>query len=82
MTKKIINQPVQVSAVTFDRYFEPMPRRIEFEGRTLTFISSGIRMLVTSNGRITRLWDMFDGEAEYRLRHDDSSAWTLVTISR
>ncbi|MFZ1458544.1 MAG: hypothetical protein WAT17_01570 [Candidatus Saccharimonadales bacterium] len=81
MTKKIINQTVQVSAVTFDRHFEPVPRRIEFEGRTLTFISEGIRLLIKSNGHMTRLWDMFDGEAHYRLRHDDS-AWTLMTISR
>ncbi|MBP7760826.1 MAG: hypothetical protein WBB39_02950 [Candidatus Saccharimonadales bacterium] len=81
MTKKTINQPVHVSAVTFDRQFEPVPRRIEFEGRTLTFISQGIRLLIKSNGHMTRLWDMCDGEAYYRLRRDDG-AWTLVTISR
>ena len=67
MTKKIVNQPVQVSAVTFDRQFEPVPRRIEFEGRTLTFISSGIRYLIRQNGHLIRMVDMVDGEAEYRL---------------
>lgn len=79
--KTTINKTVHVSAVTFNRQFEPVPRRIEFEGRTLTFISQGIRLLIKSNGHMTRLWDMFDGEAHYRLRHDDS-AWTLVAISR
>lgn len=81
MTKKIINQPVQVSAVTFDRQFEPVPRRIEFEGRTLTFISQGIRLLIKRNGHMSRLWDMCDGDAYYRLRHDNGT-WTLVAISR
>ena len=80
MTKKVINQKVQVSAVTFNRHFDEVPRRIEFEGRTLTFISSGIRFLIRNNGHITRLFDMSDGVAEYRLRRDERD-WTLVTIS-
>jgi len=81
MTKTVINKPVQVSAVTFNNRFEPMPRRIEFEGRTLTFISDGIRFLIKNNGHITRLFDMSDGAAEYRLRQEDSN-WTLVAISQ
>lgn len=81
MTKTVINKPVQVSAVTFSRQFEPMPRRIEFEGRTLTFIGDGIRFLIKNNGHITRLFDMSDGSAEYRLRQEDQN-WTLVAISQ
>ncbi|MFZ2494596.1 MAG: hypothetical protein WAW60_02375 [Candidatus Saccharimonadales bacterium] len=81
MTKKVINQKVAVSAVTFNRHFEEVPRRIEFEGRTLTFISSGIRYLIKQNGHLIRMWDLFDGEAEYRLRQQGND-WTLVTISR
>ncbi len=80
MTKKVINQKVQVSAITFNKQFEAVPRRIEFEGRTLTFLDAGIRLLIRSNGHITRLWDMFDGESQYRLRQQGSD-WTLVTIS-
>lgn len=81
MTKTTINKPVAVSAVTFNRQFEPIPRRIEFEGRTLTFIGAGLRYLIKQNGAVTRLFDMSDGHAEYRLRQDDA-AWTLVTISQ
>ncbi|MEO5691314.1 MAG: hypothetical protein ABIQ64_03960 [Candidatus Saccharimonadales bacterium] len=81
MTKTVINRPVEVSAVTFSSRFEPIPRRIEFEGRTLTFIGAGIRFLIKNNGHITKLFDMSDGSAEYRLRHENSS-WTLVAISR
>lgn len=79
MKKQIINQPVQVSAVTFDRQFEPVPKRIEFEGRSLTFISAGIRYLIRRGDVETRLFDMSDGEAEYRLRRD-TSGWTLVQL--
>lgn len=81
MTKKHINLPVEVTSVSFNKDFEPVPRRIEFEGRTLTFISSGIRLLIKNNGVATRLFDMSDGEANYRLRHDES-AWTLMSITR
>lgn len=81
MTRKIINQKIAVSAVTFNSQFEPIPRRIEFEGRTLTFIGAGLRYLIRQNGAVTRLFDMSDGQARYRLRQDDS-AWTLVAISR
>lgn len=81
MTKTIINKPVSVSAVTFGKEFEPVPRRIEFEGKTLTFIGEGLRYLIRNNGVVTRLFDMSDGEAEYRLRHDNTN-WTLVAISR
>jgi len=81
MTKTIINKPIDVTAVTFSKQFEPIPRRIEFEGRSLTFIGSGIRYLIKKGDIATRIFDMSDGEAEYRLRHDDS-AWTLVAISQ
>ncbi len=81
MTKTTINKKINVSAVTFNRRFEPVPRRIEFEGRSLTFIGQGIRLIIKNNGHITRLWDMFDGESQYRLRQDDHD-WTLVAISR
>ncbi len=81
MTKTIINKPVEVSAVRFSEHFEPIPRRIEFEGRTLTFIGAGLRFLINRDGVITRLFDMSDGTAEYRLRQENA-AWTLVAISR
>lgn len=81
MTKTTINKKVAVSAVTFNRQFDPIPRRIEFEGRSLTFINNGIRFLIKNNGRVTRLFDMSDGTAQYRLRCENQE-WTLLTISR
>ncbi len=81
MTKKHINLPVQVTAVTFNKDFEPVPRRIEFEGQTLTFTGSGIGLRIAQNGVISRLFDMSDGTAQYRLRQDVSQ-WTLMSITR
>ena len=80
MTKTIINREISVSSFSFNKQFEALPRRIEFEGRSLTFLGSGIRFLIKNNGHIIRLFDMSDGEAEYRLRCDNGTAWTLVTI--
>lgn len=83
MTKTMINEPVEVTAITFTRQFEPIPRRIEYRGRSLTFLGSGMRYLVKTGGSVVRLCDMTDGEASYRLRKDSlSGAWLLVAITR
>lgn len=83
MTKTFINEPVEVTAMTFTKQFEPIPRRIEFHGRTLTFLGSGMRYLVKKGENMVRLCDMTDGEASYRLRRDGlDGTWRLVTITR
>lgn len=82
MTKKMINQEVAVTAVYFrsKEDFDTYPRRIEFEGTTYTF-ADGIRYLVRKGEQLTRLFDMTDGQAQFRLRQDADN-WTLVAISR
>lgn len=83
MTRTLINQPIDVTAVRFNNKFEPVPRRIEFQGRTLTFIGSAIRYCIQRDGHTTRMLDMSDGEAWYRLRREGRpNTWTLVAISR
>lgn len=83
MTKTIINQEVAVTAVSFRRNFEPVPRRIEFGGQAYTFLDAGIRYLVKNGERVSQLFDMTDGTSNFRLRHDTgASNWTLVAISR
>lgn len=82
MSKTIINQEVAVTAVSFHRNFEPIPRRIEFGGRAYTFVDNGMRYSVKSGKRMARLFDMTDGTHCFRLRHEaGTAAWTLVTIS-
>ena len=83
MNKYTIEKPVDVTAVKFDRDFNPIPARIEFEGHSYTFIDSGIRYLIHHGERIVRLFDMSDGENKYRLRQDSEEGdWQLVSISR
>ncbi len=83
MTRTKIEQPVEVTAVRFARNFEPVPKRIEFEGRTISFIDEGLRYCIKRGGVITRLFDLSDGESLFRLKLEPSThTWNLLTISR
>jgi hypothetical protein len=83
MTKTTIEKPVSVTAIRFARNFETVPSRIEFEGRTITFIDEGIRLSIKQGSKITRLFDLSDGESLFRLRQEPSSLnWNLLSISR
>ncbi len=83
MTKTTINKNVRVTAVWFDKNFNEVPKRIEFDGRSYTFVDRGLRYCIKRGEQITRLFDLTDGEAYFRLKHEvDSSAWNLLSISR
>lgn len=83
MTKNIINEEVAVTAVTFRNDFDTIPQRIEYRGRAYTFVDSGMSYRIKQGGRISRLFDMTDGTANFRLRNDaGASSWTLVAITR
>ena len=83
MTKTTIEKPVIVTAVHFGKNFEPVPQRIEFEGRTISFIDEGLRYYIKRGGVITRLFDLSDGESLFRLKLEPNShTWNLLTISR
>jgi len=53
------------------------PRRMEWNGQTVTFAEAGLRMLVRQGSKLVQLFDMTDDSTTYRLRRDGSS-WTLV----
>jgi len=83
MTKKFINQDVAVTAVSFRKNFETVPQRIEYRGVTYSFVGAGMRYLVSSGERKTRLFDMTDGSTKFRLRNESgASNWTLVAITQ
>lgn len=83
MKTELINQNVAVTAVRFSRQFEPIPKRIEFGGRSINFVDEGIRIAIKSGQRMTRLFDMSDGNQSFRLRQSaGESNWQLVSISR
>lgn len=55
------------------------PHRIEYEGRLVTFMDSGLRLLVKSGQRLAELFDMSDGQDIYRLKLEDNH-WTLIGV--
>ena len=83
MKTELINQNVNVTSIRFTRQFDPIPRRIEFGGRSINFVDEGIRIAIKSGDRLTRLFDMSDGAQHFRLRHSaGESSWRLVSITK
>jgi hypothetical protein len=79
-----INKEVAVTAMYFkgSRQLRSYPKRMEFNGREYTFVESGLRYLVQKGHQLVQVFDMTDGEANYRLRFDDhQKLWTLVDIA-
>lgn len=73
-----INQTVNVNAFYFaGKEMKTFPRRIEWDGRLVTFAEAGLRMLVKSGEQLVQLFDMTDGETTYRLKRSGNQ-WTLL----
>lgn len=83
MKKIAVNKPVTITAITFNNQKElkEIPRRMEFEGESYTFLD-GLQLLIRQGEKIIRMFDMWDGHAQYRLRTEDELHWTLVTITQ
>lgn len=84
MNRVTINKEVSVTALYFrnNGSFKSFPKRMEYNGREYTFTESGLRLLIRKGQRLTQLFDMTDGMANYRLRFDDQAKlWTLVDIT-
>lgn len=78
-----INKEVAVTAVYFqnNQELKSFPKRIELDGREYTFLN-GLRHFVQKGHKLIHIFDMTDGEAEYRLKFDDhDKLWTLIDIS-
>lgn len=81
MTKTTIEKPVLVTAIRFARNFEAVPKRIEFEGRTINFVDEGLRFCIKRGEDITKLFDLSDGESLFRLKLEANRTWNLLSIS-
>lgn len=78
-----INKEVSVTAIYFQngRELKSFPKRIEFDGREYTFMN-GLRYLIQKGHKLIQVFDMTDGQSEYRLRFDThDKLWTLVDIT-
>lgn len=84
MNRVTINKEVSVTALYFrnNGNMKSFPKRMEYDGREYTFIESGLRYLVQKGQQLTQIFDMTDGNTNYRLKFNDTDQlWTLVDIS-
>jgi hypothetical protein len=74
---------IQITSVYFrngpaGRRFESYPKRMVYEGQEYTFLESGMRYLVHKGQQLVKLFDVSDGQTQYRLRQGSDDQWTLV----
>ena len=80
-----VNKEVNITAVYFQgrRKLTSFPKRMEFNGREYTFAESGLQYLIQKGQQLVQVFDMSDGESNYRLKFDNGQKlWTLVDITQ
>lgn len=76
-----INTPVDITALGFGRDMEAIPRRMEYQGRSISFIDNGLRTTVRRGAVVAHILMMTDGIQTFRLRSDNhGGSWTLLGI--
>jgi predicted transcriptional regulator len=76
---------IEITSVYFrsnpsKKRFESFPKRMVYEGREYTFLEDGLRYLVRKGQDFIKLFDVSDGQTQYRLRLDPANHWTLVSM--
>ena len=76
------NPEIQITSFEFrnrpTQEMESFPRRMVYEGREYTFTELGMRYLVKKGQQLVKLFDVSDGQDQFRLRLDGDNRWTLV----
>jgi hypothetical protein len=75
-----INSPVSITAMAFGRDMQPIPKRMEWAGRTYQFIDRGIHVVSRRGESSMSTVTMSDGSQSFCLRQT-GSAWTLLSVS-
>lgn len=76
------NQEVNVVSYYFTRGTKSrcFPKKIELEGRSLSFLESGLRCLVGRGKSLREIFNMTDGQSLYRLSFKpEERTWTLLS---
>lgn len=77
-----LNKEVNVLSYYFSNSggVRSFPRRIEFDGRQLDFLETGLRCLVQKGQSFIQIFNMSDGRDQYRLKFEpEADAWTLLS---
>lgn len=80
-----INKEVSIVAYYFKtgiRRLKCFPKRMEYRGKVIEFSETGLRHPTKKGRRMIHVFDMTDGNADYRLEFDaEVLTWTLVSIA-
>lgn len=80
-----VNKEVSVVAYYFrnaGRRLKCYPKRIEYGGRTIDFKDMGLRHPTKKGHRMIHVFDMSDGQADYRLEFDaEGLTWKLIFVA-
>ncbi|HVX58335.1 MAG TPA: hypothetical protein VG964_01200 [Candidatus Saccharimonadales bacterium] len=80
-----INQDVSIVAYYFHnrgRRLRCFPKAMEWNGRRINFTETGMVHPTKKGQRMLHIFDMTDGNADYRLEFDAAAlTWTLVSIA-
>lgn len=80
-----INKEVSINSLYFSgrHNFRSFPKEITYNNEQVTFIESGMRYILQKGQKVIQLFDMSDGNSNYRLKFDSQNfTWTLLRISR
>ena len=80
-----INKDVSIVAYYFKshaRRLRCFPKRMEYDGKRVNFTETGLVHPTKKGQRMVHVFDMTDGQADYRLEFDAQAlSWTLVAIT-
>ena len=80
-----INKAVNVVAFYFKNAGQRLkcfPKRMEYDGRRVDFTETGMLHPTRKGQRLVHVFDMTDGNADYRLEFDaENLDWTLVYVA-
>ena len=76
-----INQPVNVTRMSFGRDMRAYPTAIEHEGHTYEFVDRGLSCTVQRGAQKARIFTLSDGAQQFWLRDGGHGIWTLLGMS-
>jgi hypothetical protein len=81
----LINKDVNIVAYYFTKGVQRLrcfPKRMEFDGTVVNFTETGLWHPTKKGQRMVHIFDMSDGQADYRLEFDaESLSWQLVSVA-
>jgi hypothetical protein len=80
-----VNQAIEITSLGFagrnqEGRLQSFPKRMLWDDREYTFAEIGMHYLIKKGQELIRLFDVSDGQTDYRLKCDGQNHWTLVSL--